>query len=186
MKKGFATWVTGLPGSGKTTIAKKLVNELKKKTKKVEYLRLDAFRKKVIVHPRYTEEERDNVYRELAFLAKELTDNGINVVIDATAHRKKWRLLARKWIKRFVEVYVKCPLEICIERESKRKQSLVTAKLYKKALERKKDKKKHKKLGQVIGVDVPYEVDKKAEMVFESDKIKPEEAVKQILKKLKV
>ena len=51
MKKGYAIWVTGLPGSGKTTVAKKLFNELKKKTKKIEYLRLDAFRKKVIIHP---------------------------------------------------------------------------------------------------------------------------------------
>ncbi|MBW2984176.1 adenylyl-sulfate kinase [Candidatus Woesearchaeota archaeon] len=180
----FAIWITGLPGSGKSTIAKELVKILNKNKIKAQILRLDKIRKKYVKKPKYSDKERDFVYRKF-------TDEGIklikknNIIYDATAHKKKYRDYARKKIKNFIEVYLKCPLNVCIKRESKRKAGLVIANMYKKALERKKSKKKYPKLGQVIGVDVPYEINKKAEIIINSDKIKPKQAANKIYKKIR-
>ena len=175
--KGWAVWLTGLPGSGKTTIAK----ELMKKFKKVEHLRMDKIRKTLTPKREYTEKERDYAYRALVLIAKFLTDNGTNVIIDATGHRRVWRELTRELIPRFVEVYVKCPLEICMTRESRRKDNLVLRNLYKKALEGMKSGKRIVGLGEVIGVDVEYEEPDKPELIIESDKLTPEESSEKIL-----
>ncbi|MBW2999589.1 adenylyl-sulfate kinase [Candidatus Woesearchaeota archaeon] len=177
----YAIWVTGLPGSGKSSTAKELV----KKLKEVEFLRLDVFRKEIVPEPKYTEEERELVYTKLAERAIELVNQGKNVIVDATAYKKKWRDLAREKIKNFVEVYIKCPLDVCIERESKRKQGLVTAEIYKKALDRKLTGKQYKELGDVIGVDVPYEENEKAELIIDAVKPIPEERAEIVIKKMK-
>jgi len=180
--KGWAVWLTGLPGSGKTTIAK----ELMKKFEKVEYLRMDEIRKILTPKREYTEKERDYAYRALVSIAKSLTDNGTNVIIDATAHRRVWRDLARDLMPNFVEVYVKCPLEICMTRESKREDNLVLRDLYKKALERMKSSKRIVGLGEVIGVDVEYEEPDKPELTIESDKLGSKESSEKIFQFLKL
>lgn len=185
MKMAFAIWITGLPGSGKTTIAKALLKKLAENNIEAEFLRLDEIRKKIVPNPEYTAEERDMVYKAYADNGIELVGEGKNVIYEATAHRKGYRNYARNSIKNFIEVYVKCPLNVCIERESKRKEGLVTAEMYKKALERKKTGKKFPELGEVIGVDAPYEENKKAEVVIESEKIGPEKAAEIIFEKIK-
>ena len=177
----FAVWITGLPGSGKSTIAGKLI----KKLNNTEYLRLDEIRKKYIADPKFTDEEREAVYSKFIDEGVSRISEGKNVVFDATAHRLIWRNNARKKIKDFIEVYVKCPLEACIERESSRAGGLVLADLYKKSLERKSSGKQFERLGKVIGVDVPYEENKKAEIVIDSEKTGPEEAAEKILEELK-
>jgi len=131
----FCIWVTGLPGSGKSTISRELREELGKNGTGVEILRLDELRKILTPKPEYTQKERDIVYRTLTATAAALTKNRINVIIDATANRREYRDLAREHIKNFAEIYIECPLEVCIERESGRKDDLVTKNLYKKALE---------------------------------------------------
>lgn len=176
--KGWAVWLIGLPGSGKTTIAKELMKKFGKI--KVEYLRMDEIRKILTPKKEYTEKERDYAYRALVLLGQSLTDNGTNVIMDATGHRRVWRDLARKLIPNFVEVYVKCPLEICMTRESRRKDNLVLIDLYKKALERLKSGKRIVGLGEVIGVDVEYEEPDKPELIIESDKLTPKESSEKI------
>jgi len=179
--KGWAVWLTGLPGSGKTTIANELIKKFEQDKIKVEYLRMDEIRKILTPQKEYTEKERDYAYRALVSIGKFLTDNGINVLIDATAHKKVWRELARKLIQNFVEVYVKCPFEICITRETRRKDNLIVRNLYKKALERMKSGKRIVGLGEVIGVDVDYEEPEKPELTIESDKLGPKESSEKIL-----
>lgn len=185
-KQGWAVWITGLPGSGKSSIAKALEKTLKKNKIEVLLLNLDSFRKKIVPEPKYTEDERDLVYNTLIFMTEFLTLHELNVIIDATGHRKKWRDSARTRIKNFIEVYVKCPLEICMQREATRKNNLVMRSLYKKALKRLKIGKQYKGLGEIIGIDVPYEENENAEIIIESEKVKPNEAAKLILKKLGV
>lgn len=177
-------WITGLPGSGKSTIAKELLKLLDKNKISYKYLRLDKFRKKIIAKPKYTEEERDFVYRKLADYAFRISKNN-NVIIDATAYKRRYRDYLRKKVKNFIEVYVKCPLNICIKRESKRKNGLVMAAMYRKALERKKTGKEEKNLGQVIGVDVEFEENKNVEVIIKSDKINPKEAARIIFNEIK-
>ena len=73
-----------------------------------------------------------------------------------------------------------------VEMETKRKQGIIMAELYKKALQRKITGKRFKDLGKVIGVDARYEENKSAEVVIKSGKIKPSKAAKIIFSFLKL
>ena len=171
----FAVWITGLPGSGKTTIANELKKILRKEKIRFEYLSMDKLRKKFAEKTAYTAEERDSAYKKFADIGINKIKKNKNVTFDATAHKRKYRDYAREKIRNFVEVYIKCPLKACIKRESKRRQGLVIAKLYKKALERKNKNIAYKGLGSVVGVDVPYE-ESKPELAIYSNKIRPNKA----------
>ena len=180
----FAVWITGLPGSGKSTIAKRLREELNGAGVAAAHLRLDEFRKNLTPSPVFTEEEREAVYERLVAMAAEKVGAGENVIIDATAHRRKWREAAGRGIRNYVEVFVKCDLSVCMERESGRKEGLVTADLYSKALERRRSGKKMEGVGEVVGVDVPYE-EGAPDIVVESDKMSAKETAHLILEELK-
>lgn len=107
---GIAIWITGLPGSGKSTVA----NEVKKVHPEFIILRMDELRKIVTPEPTYSDAEREIVYRTIVYLAKKLTEHGHDVIIDATGNLRRWRELARQLIPRYAEVYLKCPIEICM------------------------------------------------------------------------
>ena len=169
----WAIWITGLPGSGKTTIAREVQNLLSGEGLKL--LQLDEVRKIITPQPKYTEEERSIVYASLAYMAKILTECGINVIVDATANRKGYRDLARQLIPNFAEIYVKCTLEICIERESTRVTKYSPKGIYKRAAA---------KSSTVPGINVPYEEPNNPEVVIDSEKIDPKEAAKDIVKRI--
>jgi adenylylsulfate kinase len=111
-------------------------------------LELDQIRKVLTPTPSYTDAERDIVYRALGYMATLLTEAGVPVIIDATAHRRVWRDLVRAAVARFAEVQLVCPLEVCRERERRRTEGHAPRGIYARA-------------GQpgaaVPGVDVPYE-----------------------------
>ena len=129
----FAVWFTGLPGSGKTAIASRTADILKTKGIEVKILQLDEIRRVLTPHPKYTDEERDIVYASLAYMAKLLTESGINIFIDATANWRKYREAARKIIPKFSEVFIRCPLSVCMEREAHRKAVYSPKGIYKKS-----------------------------------------------------
>jgi adenylylsulfate kinase len=116
---GFAIWLTGLPSSGKTTIAQALKNLLLERDVTVQILDSDDLRQKLTPHPTYSPEERDWFYDLVTFFAELLTGNGINVIIAATASRRVYRQAARARIKRFAEVYIDCSPEVCRARDPK-------------------------------------------------------------------
>jgi adenylylsulfate kinase len=116
---GMALWITGLPGSGKSTIA----DLLKEVHPAFVILRMDEFRMIVTPEPTYSESEREHVYRSLVYIAKLLTGLGHDVIIDATGNMRKWRELARRLIPNYVETYLKCPVALCRERERQRRET---------------------------------------------------------------
>jgi adenylylsulfate kinase len=118
-RAGFAIWLTGLPSSGKTTLAHALSGLLRERGIAVQILDSDELRRRLTPNPVYSAEERDWFYDTITFLAELLTANGVHVVIAATASRQVYRQRARERIARFAEVYVVCSPEVCRVRDPK-------------------------------------------------------------------
>jgi len=116
---GFAIWLTGLPASGKSTLAQALHQGLLERGIELQILDSDELRRRLTPNPTYSSEERNWFYDMLTLLAELLTENGINVLIAATASRQAYRQAARARIPRFAEIYVDCPPEVCRRRDPK-------------------------------------------------------------------
>jgi adenylylsulfate kinase len=119
MTPAFAVWITGLPSSGKSTITRALVRELTSRAVNVAVLESDALRQVLTPHATYSDEERQTFYRSIAYIGSLLVSHGVPVIFDATANRRAYRAAARDAIERFIEVYVDCPLEVCMARDPK-------------------------------------------------------------------
>jgi len=165
---GLVIWITGLPGSGKSTLS----DGIKKSYPDFVILRMDELRRFITPQPSYSEDEREMVYRAIVYTAKMLSDFNHNVIIDATANRRRWRDFARQNISRFAEIYLKCSLEISREREKYRKDTRLAPKdIYEKAL----------KGAPVPGVSVPYEEPIYPELIIETENISITESVEMCL-----
>jgi len=171
----FCLWLTGLPGSGKSTILNELSEMLLESGIEAVTLSLDRIRKVITPEPKYTNEERALVYRSLVMMAHLLVDQGKkNVIIDATGNRREFRHLAKELIQEFAEIYVKCPLEICMGREAVRRNQFVQKDLYKHAL-------KGELKGDVPGISALYEEPENPEVFVASDLLSPHESAKKIM-----
>ncbi|MDI6800584.1 MAG: adenylyl-sulfate kinase [Thermodesulfovibrionales bacterium] len=161
---GIVLWITGLPGSGKSTVA----DGIKSRLPDFIILRMDELRKVVTPEPTYSESEREMVYRAIVYTAKTLSSLGHDVIIDATGNMRRWRELAREIIPNFLEVYLKCPVAICAEREASRKETHAAPKgIYKKG-----------KAGwPVPGIHAPYEEPINPEVTIDTDKVSLKEAI---------
>ncbi len=169
---GLAVWITGLPGSGKSTAT----DGLSKLHPDFVVLRMDDMRKIVTPDPTYSYTERDLVYRSLVYLARVLTELGHNVIIDATGNRKEWRDLARGLIPRFIEVYLRCPVEECSMREKQRTDAhSAPPDIYKKG----------ESGWPVPGVNAPYEEPANPEIRVETARLSVEDVVALINDSLK-
>ncbi len=115
----FAVWLTGLPASGKSTVAKALAAELAAMGIRAAVLESDAVRREIAPNGGYSDAERDAFYATLAYLARALVRHGVPVIVDATANRRAYRDRARAAIPRFLEVHVRCPLAVCQARDPK-------------------------------------------------------------------
>ena len=155
----WALWITGLPGSGKTTLARTVARALELRGLCVTVLELDEIRKTLTPRPTYADAERDVVYRALAYMAKLLSEAGVPVIIDATAHRRAWREVGRELIPAFAEVQLLCPLDVCRAREKTRQAEHAPPRIYAQG-------------GQtgatVPGVDVAYEVSPAPELSLDT------------------
>ncbi|HUA20222.1 MAG TPA: adenylyl-sulfate kinase [Bryobacteraceae bacterium] len=118
-KEAFAVWITGLPASGKSTVAAALKAQLAARGVDAAALESDQLRTIFTVHPRYDEEERDQFYAQMAWIGELLVRHGVPVIFDATANRRVYRDRVRQKIARFVEVFVDVPLETCVARDPK-------------------------------------------------------------------
>lgn len=178
---GWAVWFTGLPGSGKSTLARGATETLRERGLDVVHLEMDARRKEYFPEPEYTERERRQAYAMFADEAADLCVRGRNVIMDAAAHRISFRRRARERIARFAEIHVGCSVEEAMRRESERPQGKVKADLYRKALERQRTGREFEGLGEVVGVDVPFEEDPEAELSFDNTALSREEALRKVM-----
>jgi adenylylsulfate kinase len=164
-RDAFAVWITGLPASGKSTIAGEVVAQLNTRGVDVALLESDELRKIFSPHPRYDLEERDMFYRQMAYVGVLLTRHGVPVIFDATANRRVYREWARQQISKFVEVYVECPLAICMARDPKG--------IYRRA--------RAGEAETVPGLQVSYEVPESAEVILHGDRDAPAEAARRVV-----
>jgi adenylylsulfate kinase len=171
---GWCVWVTGLPSSGKSVVSQALRKLLKQEGIYAQLLPSDALRKVLTPKPSYSLEERDTVYATLVYIAKLLAQNNVNVVIDATGNLRRYRQNARRQIPNYIEAYLKCPLEVCIQRETNRgKTYQAPRQIYKKA--------QKGRAPTVPGIGQPYQPPLKPEITLDTTKYAPEECAQKIL-----
>jgi adenylyl-sulfate kinase len=165
---GFTVWLTGLPCSGKSTIAAKLVERLRAGGRKVEVLDGDIVRQNLSKGLGYSREDRDTNVLRIGFVAQLLSRNGVAVVVAAVSPYAATRELVRKQSVGFVEVYVECPLDECERRDVKG--------MYRKA--------RAGTLGGFTGVDDPYEPPDNPEVIVRTREEAVDESVRKVLEKL--
>lgn len=164
----FAVWLTGLPASGKSTVARALMTELGGKGIRAAILESDAIRREIAPDAGYFDTERDAFYATLAFLARALVLHGVPVIVDATANRRAYRDRARAAIPRFFEAHVACPLAVCQARDPKgiyRRGAAGSAR-------------------NVPGVSAPYEPPLTPEVVVDGERDDPAVAARRIVSAL--
>jgi adenylyl-sulfate kinase len=155
--KGFTLWFTGLPCSGKSTIAALLAPELERRGHGVEVLDGDVVRTHLCKGLGFSREDRDENIRRIGFVAKLVSRHGGIVITAAISPYRSIRDEVRASMENFVEVYVNTPLEVCIRRDVKG--------MYKKALAG--------ELKHFTGIDDPYEPPLNPELVIQTDNETP-------------
>jgi adenylylsulfate kinase len=163
-----AIWFTGLSGAGKTTVSQLVAKKLDKEQKtpiSVELLDGDILRKMVNQHLGFSKEDRFLQIKYAAFISNLLIKHGIWVLASFITPYRNMREYCRKEIPNYIEVYVQCPLEECITRDTKG--------LYRQALS-----------GQInyfTGISDPYEEPENAELVLDTMKETPEESASRVI-----
>ena len=162
----FVLWMTGLPCSGKTTIARKLQEFVP------NLAILDGDELREWLSPKdFSKEGRDEHNRKVAHLAKLLLKHNVPVSVSLISPYLENRKSAREIIgdENFIETYVKCALNVCEERDVKG--------MYKKA--------RNQEIKGFTGIDDPYEIPENPELVIETENKSLDDSVKQILTHLK-
>ena len=117
--KGLILWLTGLSGSGKTTIALGVERELKERSCPVELLDGDLVRTNLSKGLGFSREDRETNIRRLGFVANLLSRNSVVAIVAAISPYQAARDEVRKMSKNFIEVFINAPLEVCEERDVK-------------------------------------------------------------------
>lgn len=152
---GYTIWLTGLPSSGKSTIAKYLARKFKRQHIPVVVLDGDIIRKHLWNDLGFTKKDRIVNLKRVIFLAKLLTRSNIVVITAFVSPYTFIRRYARRQLKNFIEVYVSCPLDVCRSRDVKG--------LYKKA--------QSGAVKNFTGISHPYEKPVHPEVIVQTDKL---------------
>ena len=160
-------WFTGLPGSGKSTVADWVADQLRRRGLPVERLDGDAVRR-IFPETGFTRPERDAHLRRIGFLASKLEQHGIFVVASFVSSYVESRQFVREQCASFVEVYVNTPLEECERRDPKG--------LYARA--------RRGEIQNFTGVSDPYEPPPAPEVTIDTSKLSVEAAGSQVLRAL--
>jgi adenylyl-sulfate kinase len=170
--KGFTLWLTGLSGAGKTTLAERLAPALRARGVGVEVLDGDEVRTNLSKGLGFSKEDRDTNIRRIGYVSRLLSRNGVAAISAAISPYSAVRDEVRRSVEQdgaaFIEVFVKCPIDVLAARDVKG--------LYKKAL-----------AGEIkgfTGVSDPYEQPLTPDVVVESDRESVEFSTEKIILEL--
>jgi len=172
-QQGFTVFFTGLPSSGKSTVAQVLMTKLLEiGTRPVTLLDGDIVRKHLSSELGFSKRDRDINILRIGFVASEITKNGGIAICAPIAPYDATRRQVRDMISQyggFILVYVATPLEVCEKRDRKGLYAKARAGLIK----------------DFTGISDPYEPPQDAEIVIDTSQLSPEEATEVILEYLR-
>jgi len=166
-QKSFLIWFTGLSGSGKTTLGNLLEYELYNRGYLTYMLDGDNIRSGLNSNLGFSEEDREENIRRIGHVARLFVDAGFITITAFISPFEKERKLASDLVgkERFVEVFVDCPLDVCIERDTKG--------LYKKAL--------NNEIPEFTGISSPYEPPANPDILLDTSVLGVEASIDKIL-----
>jgi adenylyl-sulfate kinase len=171
-RKGFTLWFTGLSGAGKTTLATLLATELNARGVSVEVLDGDEVRTNLSKGLGFSKEDRDTNIRRIGYVCRLLSRNGVGALSAAISPYRAVRDEVRRAIEddgaEFIEVFVKCPIDVLAKRDVKG--------LYRQAL-----------AGEIegfTGVSDPYEEPLTPEVIVETDRESIEFSLGKIIREI--
>ena len=167
--RGVTVWMTGLPGSGKTTIALVLEKKLRAMGRNIEILDGDEVRKGLSSDLGFSKEDRQRHAKRVTYVAKVLTRNEVIVLVGLISPFRAFRQYARDEIGEFIEVFVDTSLEECIERDPKG--------LYKMAMDG--------QIKDLTGLQDPYEAPEDPELVIPTEDVTVEKAADMVMDQLR-
>lgn len=166
MKKATILWITGIPASGKTTLARRIVRHFRSQNQEAEVLDGDDIRKVISADLGFSKEDRLENSRRISWIARLIARNGVIAVVATVspylAGRKEARADATSDGIAFVEIYTRCSQSVA--------QSRDTRGIY--------------ELKNVTGLGAPYEAPTTAEIVVDTEILGPDEAFAEVLKRL--
>lgn len=169
---GFTLWMTGLSGAGKTTLTTELVSKLRNYGLSIEVLDGDEVRLNLSKGLGFSKEDRDTNIQRIGYVSRLLSRNGVGVITAAISPYRAIRDEVRRSIEGdgalFIEVYVKCPIDVLVERDVKG--------LYRKALAG--------EIKEFTGVSDPYEEPLAPEVTVSTDVETAAESAEKILNEL--
>lgn len=165
----FTLWFTGLPSSGKSTVAKRVENELVNQGIKIHNLDGDDIRAKLHPDLGFSKEDRGINNKRIAFICDLLNRNDVSAIVAAISPFAEYRQYAREMIDNFFLIYVECPVEVCKGRDPKN--------LYEKAEAGKIDK--------FTGVNHPYQEPEDPDVKINTDDMDVEGCKQAVLDKLR-
>jgi adenylyl-sulfate kinase len=166
--EGFTVWLTGLSGSGKTTVSALVADELERRGLLVEKLDGDVVRTHLSAGLGFSREDRDTNIERIGWVASRLTRAGVAVVVSAISPYASTRARARAMTEQhglFVKVYVRASIEECARRDVKG--------LYARALAG--------EIPEFTGVSAPYEPPEDAEVVLDTEDYEPAESAARVI-----
>jgi len=161
-------WLTGLPCSGKTTLARRLKEELDNRGFKVVHLDADDVRSRLNADLGFSPQDRRENLRRVAHVARLFNDNGNFVIASFVSPADEYRSMAGEIIENFKLVFVKCDLKTCEARDVKG--------MYKKA--------RDGQIKEFTGISAPFEEPSEADIVVDTQHYDIEECVQEILGKI--
>jgi len=166
VEEGFTLWFTGLSGSGKSAVADRVGMRLQEEHDHlVERLDGDIVRQHLTADLGFTKEDRNTNIKRVSFLAELLSRNGVSVLASFISPYRERRQKTREQVTNFIEVFVKCPIDVCAERDVKG--------LYEKA--------RRGEIDNFTGISDPYEEPEEPEILLETHKEEVEESVQKVI-----